>query len=93
MQAPPLSGTIVDIVSPEVEMQARKGVEMVAAKAAVTNAAVRAKAVVTDNALMQVAGISALESHLVTVAPSGAHRYKHIADAFAISAASLVIGM
>ena len=86
----PLNGTIVDIVSPEIELQARKGVELVAAKAAVTFAAVRSKALLADAALGHAASLSALESHLTDVAPSGRDRYKHIADSFAIAAAQTI---
>lgn len=48
------------------------------------------RAVLTSIALENVGALSALEQHLCDVAPSGAERYRHIVDAYALGAANKI---
>ena len=50
------------------------------------------RAVLTNMALENVGALSALEQHLCDVAPSGAERYRHIVDAYALGAAQKIAG-
>ena len=43
-------------------------------------------AVLTNTALNNVGALSALEAHLIQVAPLGEARYKHIVDSYAMGA-------
>lgn len=50
------------------------------------------KAFLTNNAMQNTAALSALEQQLAELAPSGAGRYKYLADAYAMWAAKNVMG-
>jgi hypothetical protein len=50
------------------------------------------RALLTNMALESVGALSALESHLVQIAPQGAERYRHIVDAYALGAAQKIAG-
>jgi hypothetical protein len=48
------------------------------------------RGVLTNTALENVGALSALEAHLIEIAPQGAERYRHIVDAYALSAAQKI---
>lgn len=48
------------------------------------------RALLTNDALMNVGALSALEGHLIQIAPTGAPRYKHIVDAYTLGAAQTI---
>jgi hypothetical protein len=48
------------------------------------------RALITNMALESVGALSSLEEHLCEVAPTGAHRYRHIVDAYAAGAAQMI---
>jgi hypothetical protein len=48
------------------------------------------RATLTNTALENLGALSALEEHLRQVVPSGAARYKHIVDAYALGAAQKI---
>ncbi|HWH25144.1 MAG TPA: hypothetical protein VNT53_00660 [Pseudolysinimonas sp.] len=50
------------------------------------------RALLTNTALQNVGALSALEQHLIQVAPLGEARYKHIVDAYAMGAARSISG-
>ncbi len=48
------------------------------------------KVLLTNTALNNVGALSALEQHLIQVAPLGEARYKHIVDSYAMGAAMAI---
>ncbi len=48
------------------------------------------RAAITSAALQNVGALSALEQHLIEVAPMGAERYRHIVDAYTMGAAQTI---
>jgi len=57
---------------------------------AMTNLHEQSRAMLAYNALETVGAMSAMEAYLCQVAPSGAHRYKLIADVYASVAARAI---
>ncbi len=70
--------------------RASKEVDRVAAEAVVAEAIEQGRAVITNTALENVGSLSALEAHLIEIAPLGEDRYKHIVDAYALGAARAI---
>jgi hypothetical protein len=48
------------------------------------------RALLTNMALESVGALTSLEEHLCEVAPSGAHRYRHIVDAYTMGVAQRI---
>jgi len=55
-----------------------------------TNMHEQGRALLATTALENLGAMSAMESYLCQIAPSGAHRYKLVADAYAMAAARAV---
>jgi len=55
-----------------------------------TNMWEQGRALLASTAMENVGALSAMEGYLCQVAPSGAHRYKLIADAYAVAAARVI---
>ncbi|MDR0531382.1 MAG: hypothetical protein LBG83_04880 [Oscillospiraceae bacterium] len=55
-----------------------------------TNMWEQGRAILASTAMENVGALSAMEGYLCQIAPSGAHRYKLIADAYAVAAARVI---
>lgn len=56
----------------------------------ITNMHEQGRAILASTAMENVGALSAMEGYLCQISPSGAHRYKLIADAYAIAAARVI---
>lgn len=72
------------------QRQTSREVERVQARALVADVHEQGRALLTNTALQNVGALSALEAHLIQVAPLGEARYKHIVDAYALGAAQSI---
>lgn len=70
--------------------QAGREIERVQAQALVADVREQGRAFLTNTALQNVGALSALEAHLIQVAPLGEARYKHIVDSYAAGAAQAI---
>ncbi len=72
------------------QRQTSRVVERVQSRAVIAGVHEEARAFLTDRALQNVGALSALEAHLIEIAPLGEARYKHIVDAYALGAATTI---
>lgn len=72
------------------QRQAGREIERVQAQALVADVREQGRAFLTNTALQNVGALSALEAHLIEVAPLGEARYKHIVDSYAAGAAQAI---
>lgn len=77
-------------MSGSMQRQAGREIERVQAQALVADVREQGRAFLTNTALQNVGALSALEAHLIQVAPLGEARYKHIVDSYATGAASAI---
>ncbi len=77
-------------MSGTMQRQASREVERVQAQALVADTREQGRALLTNTALQNVGALSALEQHLIQVAPLGEARYKHIVDGYAMGAAAAI---
>jgi hypothetical protein len=77
-------------MSGSAQRQTGREIERVQAQALVADVKEQGRALLTNTALQNVGALSALESHLIQVAPLGEARYKHIVDAYAMGAAQAI---
>lgn len=77
-------------MSSSAQRQTGREIERVQAQALVADVREQGRALLTNTALQNVGALSALEAHLIQVAPLGEARYKHIVDAYAMGAAQAV---
>ena len=77
-------------ISGSTQRQAGREIEKVQAQALVADTREQGRALLTNTALQNVGALSALEQHLIQVAPLGEARYKHIVDAYAMGAANAI---
>lgn len=77
-------------ISGSMQRQAGREIERVQAQALVADTREQGRALLTNTALQNVGALSALEQHLIQVAPLGEARYKHIVDSFAMGAAQAI---
>ena len=70
--------------------QAGREIERVQAQALIADTREQGRALLTSTALNNVGALSALEQHLIQVAPLGEARYKHIVDSYAMGAAAAI---
>ncbi|MCE5254325.1 MAG: phosphoenolpyruvate carboxylase [Actinomycetia bacterium] len=80
----------IEQLSKPTQRQLTRDVECVIARGLVANMREQARAYVTNTALQNAGALSELEDHLCKIAPSGAARYKHIVDAYALGAAQAI---
>ena len=73
-----------------IQRQAGREIERVQAQALIADTREQGRALLTNTALNNVGALSALEQHLIQVAPLGEARYKHIVDSYAMGAASAI---
>lgn len=72
------------------QRQAGKEIERVQAQALIADTREQGRALLTNTALQNVGALTALEQHLIQVAPLGEARYKHIVDSYAMGAANAI---
>ena len=72
------------------QRQTTREVERVVSRTVVADVHEQGRALLTNTALNNVSALSALEQHLLQVAPLGEARYKHIVDAYAMGAAQAI---
>lgn len=77
-------------ISLGIQQQTRREVDRVQARAIVATLTEDGRAIVTHTALEHVGALTALEQHLITVAPLGEARYREIVDGYALGAAAAI---
>jgi len=77
-------------MSGSVQRQTGREIERMQSQALVADVREQGRALLTNTALQNVGALSALEQHLIQVAPLGEARYKHIVDAYAMGAAQAI---
>ena len=77
-------------MSGSLQRQTGREVDRVKAQALIADTREQGRALLTNTALQNVGALSALEQHLIQVAPLGEARYKHIVDAYAMGAAQAI---
>ncbi|PPG15134.1 hypothetical protein C5D36_10265 [Rathayibacter sp. AY1C6] len=72
------------------QRQTTREVERVQSRAIVAMMSEDARALLTHTALEHVGALTALEQHLITVAPLGEARYREIVDSYTLGAAAAI---
>lgn len=73
-----------------IQRQTRREVERVQSRAIVAKLTEDGRAFVTHTALDHVGALTALEQHLITVAPLGEARYREIVDSYTLGASAAI---
>ena len=73
-----------------IQRQTRREVEGVQSRAIVAKLTEDGRAFVTHTALEHVGALTALEQHLITVAPLGEARYREIVDSYTLGASAAI---
>jgi len=81
----------LEFMSRHIRKQAEQQIDRVVANGLAANAREQVRALLTQTALQNVGALSAIEAHLITVAPLGSPRYQSIVDAYAIGAAQMIM--
>jgi len=74
----------------QIARQTSRELDRVAAQTVVADAIEQGRALIANTALENVGALSALEAHLIEIAPLGEGRYKHIVDAYALGASQKI---
>jgi hypothetical protein len=77
-------------MSGTIQRQTGREIERMQGQALVADVKEQGRSLLTNTALQNVGALSALEQHLIQVAPLGEARYKHIVDAYAMGAAQAI---
>jgi hypothetical protein len=80
----------LDRTSRTIQREASREVARAIGQGLVTHAREECRAALASTALQNVGALSALEQHLIEIAPMGAARYQAIVDAYAIGAADTI---
>lgn len=72
------------------QRQTRREVEQVQSRAIIAKLTEDGRALITHTALEHVGALTALEQHLITVAPLGEARYREIVDSFTLGASAVI---
>lgn len=72
------------------QRQTRREVERVQSRAIVAKLTEDGRALLTNTALEHVGALTALEQHLIAVAPLGEARYREIVDSYTLGAAAAI---
>lgn len=73
-----------------VQRQTRREVERVQSRAIIAKLTEDGRALITHTALEHVGALTALEQHLITVAPLGEARYREIVDSYTLGASAVI---
>ena len=77
-------------MSGSMQRQAGREIEKVQAQALIADTREQGRALLTNTSLQNVGALTALEQHLIQIAPLGEARYKHIVDSYAMGAAQAI---
>ena len=88
-----LAPQALEQLSKPMRREASRELEKAITKGLVANMREQARAYVTSTALQNAGALSELEQHLNKIAPSGAARYQHIIDSYAMGAARAISGL
>jgi hypothetical protein len=77
-------------MSGSMQRQAGREIERVQAQALVADTREQGRALLTSTALNNVGALSALEQHLIQIAPLGEGRYRAIVDSYAMGASAAI---
>lgn len=80
----------LDRLSSGAQRQTRKELEQVIVRSVVAEAREQGRALLANAAMLNASSLSALEAHLIEVAPLGEARYKHLADSYTMGAAMAI---
>jgi len=80
----------LDRLSSGAQRQTRREIEQVIARSVVAEAHEQGRALLANAAMLNASSLSALEAHLIEVAPLGEPRYKHLADSYTMGAAMAI---
>ncbi len=73
-----------------IQRQTRRAVEQVQSRAIVTRLVEDGRAALAHTALEHVGALTALEQHLITIAPLGEARYREIVDSYTLGASAAI---
>jgi hypothetical protein len=73
-----------------IQRQTRREVERVQSRAIIAKLTEDGRAFITHTALEHVGALTALEQHLITVAPLGEARYREIVDSYTLGASAAI---
>lgn len=73
-----------------IQRQTRRDMERVQSRAVVAKLVEDGRAYLTTTALEHVGALTALEQHLITVAPLGEARYRELVDSYTIGASTAI---
>ncbi|MCL5734744.1 MAG: phosphoenolpyruvate carboxylase [Actinobacteria bacterium] len=77
-------------ISRPMQRQARREIERVVVQGLVKDLREQVRAHLTNTSLQNTGALSELEGYLRQIAPTGAARYQHIVDAYALGAAQTI---
>ena len=77
-------------MSPGMQRLTNREVERMQGQAIVAEVKEQGRAFLTNSVLESVGALTALEQHLIQVAPLGEARYKHIVDSYTMGAAQAI---
>lgn len=89
-QAAPFHTQGIGRMSTGMQRQTTREVERVQARAIIAKMSEDARALLTHTALEHVGALTALEQHLITVAPLGEARYREIVDSYTLGASAAI---
>lgn len=85
-----LSPSGLSSMSLGMQRQTRREVERVQARGVVAKLTEDGRAMLTHTALEHVGALTALEQHLITIAPLGEARYREIVDSYTLGASAAI---
>lgn len=85
-----LAPQALEQLSRPMQRQARRELERTVVKGMVTDMREQVRGHLANTALQNAGALSELEGHLRQIAPSGAARYQHIVDAYALGASQTI---
>lgn len=83
-------GTSGGLFPSQVQRSTQRDLEYTLGQALVARAREQARAALTTEILEEVGSLSALEAHLIHIAPLGEARYRAVVDAFTVSSAAAI---
>lgn len=85
-----LSSSALSQLSLGLQRQTRREVERVQSRAIIAKLTEDGRAFLTHTALENIGALTALEQHLITVAPLGEARYREIVDSYTLAASAAI---
>ena len=91
LQGNTLTPQSLEYMSRPMRKQAELQIERVLVNGLAANTREQVRALMTHTALQNVGVLSAIESHMISIAPLGAPRYASIVDAYVVGAATTIM--